>query len=206
LRVTPPKRRRRTKQAFEGAQPSAGEVDQPRDPRGTLRVIPKERSEQTPQIPGPDRKEPTHTPNGIFISYCHQDEEWLERIKKALRPILHGGNITVWDDGNIPPGSNWLAEIDRAIASARIAVLLVSKDFLASSFIERKEFPDLLKRRGEGMGFFWVPIEYTLYKYTPLRDIQAVWPADRLLIGLSKADQSHALNEIATKLAEWRPE
>jgi internalin A len=119
---------------------------------------------------------------------------------------LHGGNLTVWDDGNIPPGSNWLAEIDRAIASARIAVLLVSKDFLASSFIERKEFPDLLKRRGEGMGFFWVPIEYTLYKYTPLRDIQAVWPADRPLIGLSKADQSHALNEIATKLAEWRPE
>jgi hypothetical protein len=148
---------------------------------------------------------PQLAPNGIFISYTHKDKGWLERINKALRPLVHGEYITVWDDGNIPPGSAWLEEIDRAIASARIAVLLVSQEFLASSFIQRKELPDLLRRRGEGMGFFWVPLESTPYKFTVLKDIQAAWRPDRPLITLGKAELADALAEIATKLAEWKP-
>ena len=87
-------------------------------------------------------------PSGIFISYSHKDQEWLERINTALKPLVHGEIITVWDDRNIPPGSNWLDEINNAIASARIAVLLVSQAFLALTFIHRNELPDLLKRRG----------------------------------------------------------
>jgi hypothetical protein len=55
------------------------------------------------------------------------------------------------------------------------------------------------------MGFFWVPIEATLYKHTALRNIQAAWSPDKPLIALNPAELSHALNEIASKLAEWKP-
>jgi hypothetical protein len=144
-------------------------------------------------------------PNGIFISYSHKDKDWLERINTALKPLVHGEIITIWEDRNIPAGSNWLDEINKAIASARIAVLLVSMDFLASSFIHRKELPDMLRRREQGMGFFWVPIEATLYKYTPLNDIQSAWDPDKPLAGLSAAELARALTDIATKLAEWKP-
>jgi hypothetical protein len=80
----------------------------------------------------------------------------------------------------------------------------VSQEFLASSFIHRKEFPEILKRREQGMGFFWVPIEATLYKYTPLKDIQSASDPEKPLCGLSAADLASALTDIATKLAEWK--
>ena len=144
--------------------------------------------------------------NGIFISYSHKDKQWLDRLKASLQPLVFGEIITVWDDRSIPAGSNWLDEINKAVASARIAVLLVSIDFLASGFIHRKELPDLLKRRDEGMGFFWVPIEKTLYKFTPLKDVQSAWDSDKPLSGLSDAELASALTDIATKLAEWKPQ
>ncbi len=142
--------------------------------------------------------------SGIFISYSHKDKEWLERINTALKPLVYGEKITLWDDRNIPAGSNWLDEIAAAIASSRIAVLLVLQEFLASSFIHRTELPDLLKRREQGMGFFWVPIEATLYKFTPLKDVQSAWDPEMPLVGLSMADQAVALTSIATQLAEWK--
>ena len=142
-------------------------------------------------------------PNGIFISYSHRDKDWLERINTALKPLVFNDIIVAWDDQSIAAGSNWLDEINRAIVSARIAVLLVSQNFLASSFIHRKELPDMLKRRDEGMGFFWVPIEKTLYKFTPLKDIQSAWDPERPLAALDGAELAEALTGIATKLAEW---
>jgi TIR domain len=144
-------------------------------------------------------------PTGVFISYSHKDQEWLERITTALKPLVHGEIIKVWDDRSIPPGSNWLDEINSAIASARIAVLLVSQEFLASSFIHRREFPELIVRRKGGMGFFWVPLEATLYQFTPLKDIQSAWSPDAPLAGLDAAQRSSALVSIANKIASWRP-
>jgi internalin A len=144
-------------------------------------------------------------PTGVFISYSHKDKEWLDRITTALKPLVHGEIITIWDDRSIPAGSNWLDEINGAIASARIAVLLVSQEFLASSFIHRNEFPELLKRRDQGMGFFWIPLETTLYQFTPLIEIQSAWSPDVPLAGLNAAERSSALVNIANKIAGWKP-
>ncbi len=143
--------------------------------------------------------------SGIFISYSHKDKNWLERLSTALKPLVYGEVVETWDDRNLPPGSNWLDEIDKAIASARIAVLLVSQEFLASSFIHRQELPRLLKRRDRGMGFFWVPLEACLYKFTALKDIQSAWDPSKPLAGLNEAELAAAFTEIATKLVEWQP-
>jgi TIR domain len=144
-------------------------------------------------------------PTGVFISYSHKDKEWLERITITMKPLVHGEIITVWDDRNIFPGTNWFEEIRKAISLARIAILLVSQRFLASGFIQREEFPELLKRREQGMGFFWVPLESTLYKFTPLKDIQSAWDPSTPLADLGPAEQATALVNIATKLADWEP-
>jgi hypothetical protein len=87
----------------------------------------------------------------IFISYAHTDLEWLERIRKFLRPAVNGGDIDEWTDKKIRPGSLWREEIARAISSARIALLLVSQDFIDSDFITKVELPELLARGGRGL-------------------------------------------------------
>ena len=88
--------------------------------------------------------------NSVFISYSHHDSGYLSRLQVHLRPMLRYGGIDIWDDTRISPGSNWRNEIKTAIERAKVAILLVSADFLASDFIVEKELPLLLKKANEG--------------------------------------------------------
>ena len=80
----------------------------------------------------------------VFISYSHKDRPWLDRLQVFLRPLERDGLIERWDDTRLRAGDGWHDEIRSAIASARVVVLLISADFLASDFIEREELPPLL--------------------------------------------------------------
>lgn len=55
-----------------------------------------------------------------------------------------------WDDTRIELGDNWLPEINSAIEHARVAILVISANFLTSSFIRASEVPSLLRRRALG--------------------------------------------------------
>ncbi|MBN1569937.1 MAG: TIR domain-containing protein [Acidobacteria bacterium] len=86
----------------------------------------------------------------VFISYSHKDYRYLERILVHLGALELKG-IEAWSDKNIESGARWEEEITAAIASARVALLLISADFCASRFIQQKEVPLLLtKAENEG--------------------------------------------------------
>jgi hemoglobin-like flavoprotein len=60
----------------------------------------------------------------------------------------------------------WKDEIQRAIATSRIALLLVSSHFLASDFIINDELPEIIRQHGlykpnepEALRIWWVPVE-----------------------------------------------
>jgi TIR domain len=80
-----------------------------------------------------------------FISYSHTDAKHLRRLKVHLAPYIREKKVDVWDDTHIMPGARWKEEIKQAIAVARVAILLVSADFMASEFIARNELPPLLE-------------------------------------------------------------
>src|SRR5258706_15175147 len=80
----------------------------------------------------------------VFISYSHRDLEWLDRLRVHLRPMEKEYGIDFWDDTRIASGSRWKKEIANALETSKIAVLLVSADFLASEFVALDELPPLL--------------------------------------------------------------
>lgn len=80
----------------------------------------------------------------VFVSYSQGDSPWLERLRLHLKPLERDGLVKVWDDTRVMPGSNRKDDIARAVDSAKVAVLLVSAQYLASDFIIDHELPPLL--------------------------------------------------------------
>jgi hypothetical protein len=139
--------------------------------------------------------------SGIFVSYSHADHDWLERLQKHLAPHVRGEKLDLWDDTKIAPGADWAIEIDQAIGKARVAVLLVSPDFLASDFIAHVELPAILRRAGNDLTIIWIPIRPSAWDVTPLKNFQASHNPHHPLAGLSRARQDEALVSISKQIA-----
>ena len=134
----------------------------------------------------------------LFISYSHTDREWVDRLQTMIRPLVRSDDLKLWDDSQIPPGARWREEIEKALASAKVALLLVSDEFLASEFVTNKELPPLLEAaEREGLRILWVCLSPCFVEFTPINDFQAVVPPSQFLEGLSPVDQKQALKRIA---------
>ena len=127
----------------------------------------------------------------VFISYSHADAERLERLQIHLKPLAREGKVMPWDDTLIRPGTRWKEAIERALAEAKVAVLLVSADFLASDFIATNELPPLLAR-AEQTGAVILPVLVGPSRFTKTESLsrfQTVNPPNRPLAALSEDEQ-----------------
>ena len=132
----------------------------------------------------------------VFVSYSHKDHKWLDELNTSLQPHLRNfqnDTFVYWDDNQIQAGSRWRDEIETALSSAKIAVLLVSANYLASRFIATAELPAIFKFQSEdGLRIFWIPVSASAYNVTDLKDYQAACDPMRPLDTLSKAQRSQS--------------
>ena len=86
----------------------------------------------------------------IFYSYAHKDEKYREQLEKHLSILKREGVIRGWHDRKIGAGTEWHKTIDDRMKSARIILLLVSSDFLASDYCYDIEMQQAMERHEEG--------------------------------------------------------
>lgn len=80
----------------------------------------------------------------IFISYAHEDKEWvlegpgnihlIPRIRRHTSP-----DAEIWFDEGLVIGEKWDKEIHNHIVQSHIAILLISESFVSSDYIVNKE-------------------------------------------------------------------
>lgn len=108
------------------------------------------------------------TQPSIFISYSHKDELEKETLLSQLKVLKHAGLVDVWSDDRIGAGSSWETDINQAMKQAKVAVLLISANFLTSDFILNTEVPRLLERRQrEGVVVFPVIAKACAWQQVP---------------------------------------
>jgi len=139
----------------------------------------------------------------VFISYSHKDDWALERFKVHLNPLEREG-LERWDDTRIRTGQRWKDEIEKALASARVAVLLISADFLASDFIHSNELPHLLAaEEKEGLIVKPVILSPCRFSRTPsLSQFQAVNSPDKPLTSLSTSEQDAVWDKLTEDIED----
>jgi hypothetical protein len=128
----------------------------------------------------------------VFISYSHKDKKFLDELLTHLKPLVRAERVSIWSDKQIQPGAKWFDEIMLALASTKVAVMLVTRDFLASDFIHEHELGPLLKKAQQGgVRVLWVLVRACAYKETPLKDYQALISPDKPLAEM-KAERDSA--------------
>ncbi len=135
----------------------------------------------------------------IFISYSHEDEEHLERLRIHMKPLEKRGLVVIWDDSKIITGQKWQEKIETALSKANIAILIISADFFASDFIAEKELPPILKK-AESEGTMIVPIILKPCRFLReehLSKFQALNHPDEPLLSMSDIEQEKTWDRLS---------
>lgn len=139
--------------------------------------------------------------HSVFISYAHEDLPYLAQLRKYLKHVGHVLKCPVlWDDTELRWGDPWRQKIDQVLEQARFAVVLVSKDFLASDFIRNVELPRLLQRmQAQHLRILPVLVGPVDIEDSGVGDIQIVNP-ERPLAKLKVADRDVIYVEISKQV------
>lgn len=140
-------------------------------------------------------------PRNIFISYSHKDLPFHEEVEvsiKGLQNAFPDLAIDSWSDVRLKTGQKWMEEIQNAIDKAGIAILITSRNFLASDFIMKSEVPNILSNAKSKGTVIMNLIAGKCIAHPQLKDFQYVNPPDKPLNSLT----THQQDVIYAKLQE----
>src|SRR3954452_24019611 len=92
----------------------------------------------------------TAAPVSLFYSYSHKDEALRKKLETHLSLLQDEGVISGWHDRRIVAGTEWGGAISENLEQARVILLLVSADFLASRYCRDVEIKRAMERHEAG--------------------------------------------------------
>ncbi len=141
----------------------------------------------------------------VFISYSKSDVAWKEQIREYLESLEFTDDAEIWSDEKIDGGEEWYPEIHEAIGRSAVGILLVTRNFLRTSFILNEEVPELLQRRSD-LGLKLIPIvleECPWGRHRWLKKLELVPEKAKPLNKFSKKDQGEFLSRLTEEIGEF---
>ena len=141
----------------------------------------------------------------VFISYSKSDVAWKEQIREYLESLEFTDDAEIWSDEKIDGGEEWYPEIREAIGRSAVGILLVTRNFLRTSFILNEEVPELLQRRSD-LGLKLIPIvleECPWGRHRWLKKLELVPEKAKPLNKFSKKDQGEFLSRLTEEIGEF---
>jgi TIR domain len=134
----------------------------------------------------------------VFISYSPEDKRFLTELQRHLRSYVRSEIIKVWDETMILPGAKWKEEIIHALQRTKIAILLISADFLASDFIANEELPYLLSaNKQEEIKILCVALSPCDFENTELAQFKPVNPLSMPLTSMPRGKREEVWLQVA---------
>lgn len=149
----------------------------------------------------------------VILSHSSQDKDVAARLLVNLKPLQKRGVIELWSDDGIEKGAKWHEEIAKAINNARVAILLVSADFMGSDYVQTTELPLILSRQMRGeLTVLVLFVSHSLAASLPfvvpfdgaaaqvevlLTDFQGFGSSDKTLRSMAPDNQEAVLSELA---------
>lgn len=140
----------------------------------------------------------------VFISFHRRDRRWFDRLGKHLEPLLSRGLVDAWNEARVKPEAPWREELEQAIRSAQVAVVLVSADYLASALAIQEEIPLLLDEAGRGdLVVLPVIVSPSAYARSPLARFRSANSPSSPLDSVSRIEQEKILSNLANSIERY---
>ncbi|MGI4862495.1 MAG: toll/interleukin-1 receptor domain-containing protein [Janthinobacterium lividum] len=143
------------------------------------------------------------TRTSVFISYSHADLQWLRMLNIHLETLTREQKVEIWSDQKIRKGARWREQIHKQLAMARVGIVLVSADFLASDFIHAEELPPLLEAADkEGATLLTIIVRPCAgaFQDSPLSQLQAMNGPHMPLSKMNKNQREELMDSVYGEL------
>lgn len=112
----------------------------------------------------------------IFISYSNKDRDLRVLLAEGVNEHLDQKReikYNLWSDKEINLGDDWKEEIEKALKTSKVALLLVSASFAKSKFIKEFELAEFLKRKKED-GYLILPVLIRKYNFEEFEEVSSL--------------------------------
>jgi hypothetical protein len=130
------------------------------------------------------------------------DEKWLQRLQAHLAPLECEGITEPWGITKDPVDAQSEQELQITVETARVVILLVSAEFLASGSITNNQLPTLLlKAQAEGTTIIPLIIAPCSFKRSKLKDFPP-FKSNSSLAKMTKIAAEETLVKLVDDLSE----
>ncbi|MCQ6957087.1 leucine-rich repeat domain-containing protein [Mucilaginibacter aquariorum] len=145
---------------------------------------------------------PVNNKKNVFVSYSHKDKSYMQEVVITLKQLEYLGiENRVWVDTDLQPGDKMFKTIMGGLDKSGVAINIISRDYLASDFIQKYELPAVLKKNeDEGMLVLNLIVRKCLYSDSQLKDFVAINDPKEPMQGLRDSEQELIYDRLAQRL------